>query len=389
MNYQAIVCSFILAIGAVLICISTRTADEDSGLTNNVHTGVLVTGIVLTVIGGCGYLFTIYEVIMRAHRKFKEQKLRKLEEQVVRRRTATMLAEAAAKKERTKSQRELRLQPLGRSELYSRRTAEIRKRTTEKNCDRCKVPFEQNESFLAVDSTSWHLRCFLCAQCFEPISDATYYNVDGRMYCEHDFKVLYAPICAKCGEFVIGHVIKSINCSYHPDCFKCSECSNNLDEGVYIFDAKLYCSDCNKFLERKPTYICKKCKQLVDEDEFLHFEGEIYHASHFDCSDCKKTLTKNARQKDKDLFCERCFDLRCESCADCRTPIDPQKERSILVLGRHYHLNHFRCAACGQPFAGKEHYERGNKAFLQGGLYKGESKNRVKCTFSMKKTVNL
>ncbi|CAL2040794.1 hypothetical protein CAEBREN_29624 [Caenorhabditis brenneri] len=90
MNIQAIVCSFILAIGLVLICTSTNTADEDSDFTKKTYTVLLIIGCVMTFVGGLGYLYTIYEVLMRAHRKFKEKQLRKLEQQVVRRRTETM-----------------------------------------------------------------------------------------------------------------------------------------------------------------------------------------------------------------------------------------------------------------------------------------------------------
>ena len=35
-----------------------------------------------------------------------------------------------------------------------------------------------------------------------------FYEFEGRKYCEHDFHVLFAPCCQKCGEFIIGRVIK-------------------------------------------------------------------------------------------------------------------------------------------------------------------------------------
>ncbi|CAI5449176.1 unnamed protein product [Caenorhabditis angaria] len=92
MNIQAIICSFILAIGLVLLCVSTNTADDDSDFTKQTYQILLIIGIVLTVIGTLSYAYTIYEVIMRAHNKFKNKKMRKLEQQVVRRRTATLAA---------------------------------------------------------------------------------------------------------------------------------------------------------------------------------------------------------------------------------------------------------------------------------------------------------
>ena len=39
-------------------------------------------------------------------------------------------------------------------------------------------------------------------------TDGVFYEFEGRKYCEHDFHVLFAPCCNKCGEFIIGRVIK-------------------------------------------------------------------------------------------------------------------------------------------------------------------------------------
>ena len=41
---------------------------------------------------------------------------------------------------------------------------------------------------------------FRCAQCFQPFPEGTFYEFEGRKYCEHDFRVLFAPSCGKCGK---------------------------------------------------------------------------------------------------------------------------------------------------------------------------------------------
>ena len=41
-----------------------------------------------------------------------------------------------------------------------------------------------------------------------PFPEGIFYEFEGRKYCEHDFHVLFAPCCNKCGEFIIGRVIK-------------------------------------------------------------------------------------------------------------------------------------------------------------------------------------
>ena len=49
-----------------------------------------------------------------------------------------------------------------------------------------------------------------CAQCFRPFQDGIFYEFENRKYCERDFHVLFAPCCNKCGEFVVGRVIKAM-----------------------------------------------------------------------------------------------------------------------------------------------------------------------------------
>ncbi|ETN69528.1 hypothetical protein NECAME_05241 [Necator americanus] len=67
MNFQAIICSFITAIGTVMICMTTRTVDDDGEFKGTAKTVILAIGIALTAIGGLGYTFTVYEVRWRTH----------------------------------------------------------------------------------------------------------------------------------------------------------------------------------------------------------------------------------------------------------------------------------------------------------------------------------
>lgn len=42
-----------------------------------------------------------------------------------------------------------------------------------------------------------------CAQCFRPFPDGIFYEFEGYKYCEHDFHVLFAPCCGKCGKLIL------------------------------------------------------------------------------------------------------------------------------------------------------------------------------------------
>merc|ERR1712233_168757 len=77
-------------------------------------------------------------------------------------------------------------------------------------CARCDDGFEPKAKIVNSNGELFHSSCFACAQCFRPFPDGVFYEFDGRKYCEHDFHVLFAPCCSKCGEFIIGRVIKAI-----------------------------------------------------------------------------------------------------------------------------------------------------------------------------------
>lgn len=104
---------------------------------------------------------------------------------------------------------------------------------------------------------------FSCAQCFRPFQDDTFYEFEGRKYCEHDFHVLFAPCCGKCGEFIIGRVIKAMNANWHPNCFRCEMCSKELADSGFIKNAgRALCHDCNARAKAvgMGKYICQKCQ---------------------------------------------------------------------------------------------------------------------------------
>lgn len=44
----------------------------------------------------------------------------------------------------------------------------------------------------------WHPEHFTCATCETELSSATYYESNGRPYCEKDYHELFAPRCAYC-----------------------------------------------------------------------------------------------------------------------------------------------------------------------------------------------
>jgi len=147
-----------------------------------------------------------------------------------------------------------------------------------------------------------------------------FYEFEGRKYCEHDFQVLFAPCCGKCGEFVIGRVIKAMSASWHPACFCCAVCNKQLaDRGFVRNRNRALCHECNAADKAvlSGKHICFKCQYVVMnifiaylsfshdhlvcfsgviDDKPLRFRGEVYHGYHFNCTACGIELNSDARE---------------------------------------------------------------------------------------------
>jgi len=242
-------------------------------------------------------------------------------------------------------------------------------------CARCGLPFEPRAKIVNSNGELYHPECFVCAQCFRPFPDGVFYEFEGRKYCEHDFHVLFAPCCAKCGEFIVGRVIKAMNATWHPQCFTCEMCHKELaDQGFIKNQGRALCHECAAKVKAQGQgkYMCQKCHSVID-GEPLRFRGETYHPYHFNCTACGIELTASAREVKtrpgytanelNELYCLRCHDkMGIPICGACRRPIE---DRVVTALGKHWCVHHFVCAKCEKPFMGNKHYERKGLAYCE------------------------
>lgn len=103
----------------------------------------------------------------------------------------------------------------------------------------------------------------------------------------------------------------------------------------------------------------------------------------------RSPLTSEARQLEKQWYCQRCFDLRCETCAGCHKAIDKLREKSAVALGKAFHAEvvfiprskHFHVASRAFPALPLREVRCGVhgstalraqwKGVLRGGLHQG------------------
>eukprot|EP00074_Homo_sapiens_P084699 XP_016859580.1 LIM and senescent cell antigen-like-containing domain protein 1 isoform X6 [Homo sapiens] len=191
------------------------------------------------------------------------------------------------------------------------------------------------------------------------------FQFEGRKYCEHDFQMLFAPCCHQCGEFIIGRVIKAMNNSWHPECFRCDLCQEVLADIGFVKNAGRHlCRPCHNREKARGLgkYICQKCHAIIDEQPLI-FKNDPYHPDHFNCANCGKELTADARELKGELYCLPCHDkMGVPICGACRRPIEG---RVVNAMGKQWHVEHFVCAKCEKPFLGHRHYERKGLAYCE------------------------
>ncbi|XP_071002637.1 LIM and senescent cell antigen-like-containing domain protein 1 isoform X14 [Oncorhynchus clarkii lewisi] len=232
-------------------------------------------------------------------------------------------------------------------------------------CERCKSGFAPAEKIVNSNGELYHEGCFVCAQCFQQFPEGLFYEFEGRKYCEHDFQMLFAPCCHQCGEFIIGRVIKAMNNSWHPDCFCCDLCQAVLADVGFVKNAGRHlCRPCHNREKARGLgkYICQKCHAIIEEQPLL-FKNDPYHPDHFNCNNCGKELTADARELKGELYCLPCHDkMGVPICGACRRPIEG---RVVNAMGKQWHVEHHVCALCERPFHGHPYYERGDHAYCE------------------------
>jgi len=242
----------------------------------------------------------------------------------------------------------------------SPRSSSMRKHESDGDlCFHCSGCFDARESKIVFNGSQYHKRCFVCAQCLEELQVDLVFQNENRMYCLHDYKMLFAPSCHGCNQFILqGRVVKAMEHSWHATCFVCSHCGECLANSSTFkkYENNPFCQKCfNKVKVDLPgVYICHKCKGAIDSQAYLKFEGEFYHPYHFKCKTCQNELDPNFREKDGDFFCLRCFDkMGIPICCACKRPVE---ERVVYALGKAYHVEHFVCSFCNKPFLGTRYF---------------------------------
>ncbi|KAI7889789.1 uncharacterized protein EV154DRAFT_513393 [Mucor mucedo] len=174
-------------------------------------------------------------------------------------------------------------------------------------CDGCDGPVS-GQTF-KTNGKHWHPDCFKCQSCRQNLVHIAYYENKGLPYCALDYHELFSPRCDFCKTPIEEHSISALGKTYHAGHFFCRECGTPFKEESNIFehDGHAYCE---KDYYKQFGKTCKGCEELIT-DTFLVALGSDWHKECFVCADCGGAFSSSTfLVKGGKPYCEDHYDAK-------------------------------------------------------------------------------
>ncbi|KAM4616571.1 PDZ and LIM domain protein 5a isoform 1-T2 [Polymixia lowei] len=156
--------------------------------------------------------------------------------------------------------------------------------------------------FLVAMGKSWHKEEFNCAHCHTSLAEVGFVEEQGSVYCEHCYEEFFAPTCSRCQAKILGEVINALKQTWHVHCFLCACCQQPIRNNTFhLEDGEPYCEQ--DFYNLFGTS-CHGCEFPIEAgDKFLEAVGYTWHDTCFVCAVCCTTLEGQTffSKKDKPL----------------------------------------------------------------------------------------
>ena len=163
-------------------------------------------------------------------------------------------------------------------------------------CQTCLGVFSSGQRFIAIfDKFYFHQECFKCMNCFSNLEMNKFYLTSDLLYlcipCSEQRKSVRGnnssekkdetekkqllrqdEICSICQKPVVGDFLKIFGEVHHPECFRCSQCTQVCSGEFFYKDKQTLCLDC--YLEK--AHICKACEKPILKKMYLRY-GKYWH----------------------------------------------------------------------------------------------------------------
>ncbi|KAI5301627.1 hypothetical protein KEM56_001522 [Ascosphaera pollenicola] len=178
-----------------------------------------------------------------------------------------------------------------------------------------------------------------------------------------------AAVCDACSEPIAGRVVTACNSRFHSRCFACYHCQTPLECVAFYQEPeskrqeRLAASnpqDPEALMQRFYCHLdfhemfsprCKSCKTPI-EGEVIVACGAQYHVGHFFCAECGDPFSPTTPfvEKDGHAWCVNCHSKRTSPrCQGCKQLV--MDDMIINALGGSWHSNCFNCYECGETIS--------------------------------------
>ncbi|XP_037608643.1 PDZ and LIM domain protein 5b isoform X3 [Sebastes umbrosus] len=156
--------------------------------------------------------------------------------------------------------------------------------------------------FLVAMGMSWHPEEFNCSRCHSSLADGCFVEEKGQVYCERCYEQYLAPTCGRCQQKILGEVMNALKQTWHVSCFVCVACQQPIRGSTFhMEDGQPYCE---KDYYNLFGSSCHGCDFPIEAgDKFLDALGFTWHDTCFVCAVCSASLEGQAffSKKDKPL----------------------------------------------------------------------------------------
>ncbi|XP_071322941.1 PDZ and LIM domain protein 5b isoform X2 [Trachinotus anak] len=156
--------------------------------------------------------------------------------------------------------------------------------------------------FLVAMGMSWHPEEFNCAHCHSSLADRGFVEEKGQVYCERCYEQFFAPTCSRCNQKILGEVMNALKQTWHVSCFLCTACQQPIRGNMFhMEDGRPYCE--KDYYNLFGTN-CHGCDFPIEAgDKFLDALGFTWHDTCFVCAVCSASLEGQPffSKKDKPL----------------------------------------------------------------------------------------
>ncbi|XP_062053862.1 leupaxin isoform X2 [Lepus europaeus] len=170
-------------------------------------------------------------------------------------------------------------------------------------CAYCAAPIL--DKVLTAMNQTWHPEHFFCSHCGEVFGTEGFHEKDKKPYCRKDFLAMFSPKCGGCNRPVLENYLSAMNTVWHPECFVCGDCFSSFSTGSFFeLEGRPFCE--LHYHQRRGT-LCHGCGQPIT-GRCISAMGHKFHPEHFVCAFCLTQLSKGIFKEQNDkTYCQPCF----------------------------------------------------------------------------------